>query len=292
MYRGRLIKGIGGFYYVDVEGEIFECKPRGLFRKKKIVPVIGDYVKIDILDNENRKGVIEEIEARQNELTRPPVSNVDQVVVVFAVTRPDPCFSHLDRFLVLAESQKLEIAICFNKIDLLNESEYREMVDIYTAAGYKVILTSSILGEGIRDLGKELKNKTTVFAGPSGVGKSTLLNCICPSLQLETKDVSLKTGRGKHTTRHVELINIGEDSWVADTPGFSSLAVDFMDEENLHYYFPEFMPYVDTCKFNSCKHINEPGCGIKEAIKLGKISQQRYNSYIQLIDEIKKSRRY
>lgn len=292
MYRGRLIKGIGGFYYVDVEGEIFECKPRGLFRKKKIVPVIGDYVKIDILDNENRKGVIEEIEARQNELTRPPVSNVGQVVVVFAVTRPDPCFSHLDRFLVLAESQKLEIAICFNKIDLLNESEYREMVDIYTAAGYKVILTSSILGEGIRDLGKELKNKTTVFAGPSGVGKSTLLNCICPSLQLETKDVSLKTGRGKHTTRHVELINIGEDSWVADTPGFSSLAVDFMDEENLHYYFPEFMPYVDTCKFNSCKHINEPGCGIKEAIKLGKISQQRYNSYIQLIDEIKKSRRY
>lgn len=292
MYRGRLIKGIGGFYYVDVEGEIFECKPRGLFRKKKIVPVIGDYVKIDILDNENRKGVIEEIEARQNELTRPPVSNVGQVVVVFAVTRPEPCFSHLDRFLVLAESQKLEIAICFNKIDLLNESEYREMVDIYTAAGYKVILTSSILGEGIRDLGKELKNKTTVFAGPSGVGKSTLLNCICPSLQLETKDVSLKTGRGKHTTRHVELINIGEDSWVADTPGFSSLAVDFMDEENLHYYFPEFMPYVDTCKFNSCKHINEPGCGIKEAIKLGKISQQRYNSYIQLIDEIKKSRRY
>ena len=292
MYRGKLIKGIGGFYYVDVEGEIFECKPRGLFRKKKIVPVIGDYVKIDILDNENRKGVIEEIEARQNELTRPPVSNVDQVVVVFAVTRPDPCFSHLDRFLVLAESQKLEIAICFNKIDLLNESEYREMVDIYTAAGYKVILTSSILGEGIRDLGKELKNKTTVFAGPSGVGKSTLLNCICPSLQLETKDVSLKTGRGKHTTRHVELINIGEDSWVADTPGFSSLAVDFMDEENLHYYFPEFMPYVDTCKFNSCKHINEPGCGIKEAIKMGKISQQRYNSYIQLIDEIKKGRRY
>lgn len=292
MYRGRLIKGIGGFYYVDVEDEIVECKPRGLFRKKKIVPVIGDYVKIDVIDNENRKGVIEEIEARQNELTRPSVSNVDQVVVVFAVTRPDPCFSLLDRFLVLAESQRLKIVICFNKVDLLNESGYREMVDIYTAVGYKVILTSSILGEGIRDLGKELKNKTTVFAGPSGVGKSTLLNCICPSLQLETKDVSLKTGRGKHSTRHVELIKIGKDSWVADTPGFSSLAIDFIDEENLYYYFPEFMLYGDTCRFNSCKHINEPGCSIKEAIKLGKISQQRYSSYIQLIDEIKKSRRY
>ncbi len=292
MYRGRLIKGIGGFYYVDVEGEIFECKPRGLFRKKKIIPVIGDYVKIDILDNENRKGVIEEIEVRQNELIRPSVSNVDQVVVVFAVTRPDPCFSLLDRFLVLAESQRLKIVICFNKVDLLDESDYKEMVDIYTAAGYKVILTSGILGEGISDLSKELKNKTTVFAGPSGAGKSTLLNCICPSLQLKTKDVSLKTGRGKHTTRHVELINIGKNSWVVDTPGFSSLAIDLMDEESLYYYFPEFTPYVDTCRFNSCKHINEPGCGIKEAVKLGKISQQRYNSYIQLIDEIKKGRRY
>ncbi len=292
MYRGRLIKGIGGFYYVDVEGKIFECKPRGLFRKKKIIPVIGDYVKIDILDNENRKGVIEEIEVRQNELIRPSVSNVDQVVVVFAVTRPDPCFSLLDRFLVSAESQRLKIVICFNKVDLLDESDYREMVDIYTAAGYKVILTSGILGEGISDLSKELKNKTTVFAGPSGAGKSTLLNCICPSLQLKTKDVSLKTGRGKHTTRHVELINIGKNSWVVDTPGFSSLAIDLMDEESLYYYFPEFTPYVDTCRFNSCKHINEPGCGIKEAVKLGKISQQRYNSYIQLIDEIKKGRRY
>lgn len=292
MYRGRLIKGIGGFYYVDVKGEIFECKPRGLFRKKRIVPVIGDHVKISILDNENKKGVIEEIEVRHNELVRPSVSNVDQIIIVFAVAQPTPLFPLLDRFLVLAESQKLEIIICLNKIDLLDEDEYKKIIDIYFTVSYKIILTSGIQCEGIDELSKELKDKTTVFAGPSGVGKSTLLNCIHPGLQLETGKVSLKTGRGKHITRHAELINIGENSWVVDTPGFSSLAIDSIDEEDLHYYFPEFMLYIDTCRFNSCRHINEPDCGIKGAVESGKISQQRYDSYVQLIDEIRKSRRY
>ncbi|MFW5649063.1 MAG: ribosome small subunit-dependent GTPase A [Candidatus Alkaliphilus sp. MAG34] len=292
MQRGRLIKGIGGFYYVDVNSEIFECKPRGLFRKKNIVPVIGDYVKIDILDYENKKGVIEEIEARRNELTRPPVSNVDQVIVTFAVAQPEPHFFLLDRFLVLAESQKLKIIICFNKIDLLDEKEYREMIDLYIAISYNTILTSSVQGRGIDDLSKELKNKTTVFAGPSGVGKSTLLNHIFPDLQLKTGEVSPKTGRGRHITRHAELIGIGENSWVLDTPGFSSLAIDFIDEGDLHYYFPEFLPFIDACKFNSCRHINEPNCGVKGAVKSGGISQQRYDSYVQLIDEIGKSRRY
>lgn len=292
MYKGRLIKGIGGFYYVDVKGEIFECKLRGLFRKKKIVPVIGDYVKINILDDENKKGIIEEIEIRHNELVRPSVSNVDQAVIVFAVSQPKPHFPLLDRFLVLAGSQGLEIIICLNKIDLLAESEYRGVTDIYTDAGYKLILTSSIQDRGINDLSKELKNKTTVFAGPSGVGKSTLLNCIHPGLQLKTGKVSLKTGRGRHITRHAELITIGENSWVVDTPGFSSLTIDFIHEDELYYYFPEFIPYTDTCKFNSCKHINEPGCGIKDAVELGKVSQCRYDSYVQLIDEIRGSRRY
>lgn len=292
MYSGRLIKGIGGFYYVDINGEIFECKARGLFRKKKVVPVVGDYVEIDIIDEENKKGVIEKIDTRHNELIRPSVSNIDQAIVVFAVTQPDPHLSLLDRFLVLAESQKLNIIICLNKIDLLKEEEYREIVNIYTSAGYKVILTSSKQNIGISDLREELKNKTTVFAGPSGVGKSTLLNYIHPGLKLQTGEISIKIARGKHTTRHAELMAVEEDGWVVDTPGFSSLNMDFIHEDDLHFHFPEFVPYMDNCKFNSCKHINEPSCGVKEAVTLGKISKNRYTSYIQFIDEIRKSRRY
>jgi len=292
MYSGRLVKGIGGFYYVDVNGEIFECKARGLFRKKKIVPTIGDYVEISILDNENKKGVIENINKRHNELIRPSVSNIDQAIVVFAVTRPDPHLSLLDRFLVLAESQKLNIIICLNKIDLLEEEEYKEIINIYTLAGYKVILTSTKQDKGISDLREELKNKTTVFAGPSGVGKSTLLNHIHPGLKLQTGELSLKIGRGKHTTRHAELIAVGEDGWVVDTPGFSSLDMDFIHEDELGFNFPEFESYLHDCKFNSCKHLNEPSCSVKEAVALGEISANRYNSYMQFIDEIKKHRRY
>ncbi len=292
MHSGRIIKGIGGFYYVDVKGEIFECKARGLFRKKNITPLVGDYVKIHILDDENKKGVIEEIKDRHNELIRPSVSNVDQAIIVFSVTQPDPHLSLLDRFLVLAESQKLKIIICLNKTDLLDKNKYDEIINIYGNAGYKIILTSIKDEEGIGELSKELKNKTTVFAGPSGVGKSTLLNQIDPSLQLKTGEVSVRIGRGKHTTRHAELITLGENSWVVDTPGFSSLDMNFIEEEDLAYYFREFTHYIDNCRFNSCRHINEPNCGIKEAVKSFEISQKRYDSYILLIDEIRKNRRY
>lgn len=292
MYSGRLIKGIGGFYYVDINGQVFECKARGLFRKKKIVPAVGDYVEINILDDENKKGVIENIKKRHNELIRPSVSNIDQAIVVFAVTQPDPHLSLLDRFLVLAESQKLNIIICLNKIDLLDKAEYEDIVNIYTSAGYKVILTSSKQNKGIKDLREELKNKTTVFAGPSGVGKSTLLNHIHPGLKLQTGEISTKIARGKHTTRHAELMPVNENGWVVDTPGFSSLDMNFIHEDELDFHFPEFIPYIDDCKFNSCKHLNEPSCGVKKAVSLGKVGENRYNSYTQFIDEIRKHRRY
>lgn len=292
MYSGRLIKGIGGFYYVHVEDQVFECKARGLFRKKKITPLVGDYVEIDVLDRENKKGVIEDIKSRKNELIRPSVSNIDQAIVVFAVTQPDPHLSLLDRFLVLAESQRLNIIICLNKIDLLEPADYEEIVHTYRSAGYKIILTSTKKEIGIDELRDELKNKTTVFAGPSGVGKSTLLNHVHPGLQLQTGEISTKISRGKHTTRHAEIMEIEENGWVVDTPGFSSLDMNFIDEGDLHYYFPEYSSHLEYCKFNSCKHLNEPGCSVKEAVQSGKISESRYDSYVQFIEEIRKHRRY
>lgn len=292
MKKGRLIKGIGGFYYVYIDGKIYECKARGIFRQRKISPLVGDYVEISITDEEKSKGVVEKILDRETELVRPTVANVDQVIVVFAVTQPEPHTALLDRFLILAESQNLDIVICLNKIDLASEKQYRYIVDTYLKAGYKVILTSSKIDNSLEELKEIMSDKTTVFAGPSGVGKSTLLNKMYPNLQLKTGEISEKTARGRHTTRHAELISIENQGWVVDTPGFSSLNIDFINEEGLSFYFPEFLPYLKECKFSSCKHMEEPQCGIKQALELGDIRKERYNSYIQFIDEIRKNRRF
>lgn len=230
---------------------------------------------------------------RKTELIRPTVANVDQAIIVFAVTQPEPNLSLLDRFLVLAEVEELDIVICLNKMDLVEDTQqYKSILDIYRNTGYQFLLTNSKDCESILALKEMLMNKTNVFAGPSGVGKSTLLNKIKPGLKLETGDISKKTSRGKHTTRHAELISIGEKTWVVDTPGFSSLNIDFIKEENLPYLFPEFAPYLDQCKFSSCLHIDEPKCAIKEAVKINKISEERYASYLLFREEIRKNRRY
>lgn len=293
MIKGRLVKGIGGFYYVDINGEVFECKARGILRQMKITPLVGDYVEISILDHEKKLGVLEKIMERKTELIRPTVANVDQAIIVFAVTQPEPNLSLLDRFLVLAEVEELDIVICLNKMDLVEDTQqYKSILDIYRNTGYQFLLTNSKDCESILALKEMLMNKTNVFAGPSGVGKSTLLNKIKPGLKLETGDISKKTSRGKHTTRHAELISIGEKTWVVDTPGFSSLNIDFIKEENLPYLFPEFAPYLDQCKFSSCLHIDEPKCAIKEAVKINKISEERYASYLLFREEIRKNRRY
>ncbi len=292
MKEGIITKGIGGFYYVDHQGVIYECKARGIFRKNNLTPMVGDRVMISILNQEKGLGVVEEILERETELIRPAVANVNQAIVVFAVTQPEPNLSLLDRFTVLAESQGLDITICLNKVDLLPEAAYQEIVDIYTSTGYSVILTSKKDGKGIAALKEALKDKITVFAGPSGVGKSSLLNQIQSNILLQTGELSSKTDRGKHTTRHVELIAVAGLGWVVDTPGFSSLALDFMAAEDLPYCFNEFHPYIEDCKFNSCLHNNEPQCAVKQAVEEGKIHISRYESYRLFLEEIKKNRRY
>lgn len=292
MIKGKIIKGIGGFYYVDTANGLYECRARGIFRKNKITPLVGDRVSINVVDEENKKGVVEEIEERDTELVRPPIANVDKALIVFAIKNPSPNLSLLDRFIVLAEKENLEIVIVFTKVDLDTDGELLdELKDIYEASGYKVIPVSNKLKLNIDKIKEELKGNTVVFAGPSGVGKSSLLNEVDKNFELKTGEVSDKIKRGKHTTRHAELLKLECGGMVADTPGFSSLILDDIDESELKEYFIEFDKY-DECRFGSrCIHENEPSCAVKEAVENREISKKRYESYIQLLNEIRAGKR-
>lgn len=290
MLEGKITKGIGGFYYIDTEKGIYECRARGIFRKQKITPLVGDRVKISIVDEETKKGVVEEIDKRDTELIRPPIANVDKALIVFAVKNPKPHLSLLDRFIVLAEKENLEIVIVLTKADLDDDNTLEKIASIYELSGYKVIPVSNKTKLNIDKIKEELKGSVVVFAGPSGVGKSSLLNEIDGNFQLQTGEVSDKIKRGKHTTRHAELLKLECGGMVADTPGFSSLTLDDIEENELKEYFIEFYNY-DDCKFGSrCVHENEPGCGVKEAVESGDISKERYDSYIQLLNEIRQSK--
>ena len=292
MINGKIIKGIGGFYYVDTEKGLYECRARGIFRKNKITPLVGDRVSISVVDEENKKGVVEEIEKRDTELVRPPIANVDKALIVFAIKNPAPNLSLLDRFIVLAEKENLEIVIVFTKVDLDADGELlEELKSIYEVSGYKVIPVSNKLKLNIDKIKEELKENTVVFAGPSGVGKSSLLNEVDKNFELKTGEVSDKIKRGKHTTRHAELLKLECGGMVADTPGFSSLTLDDIDESELKEYFIEFDKH-DDCRFGSrCIHENEPSCAVKEAVENGEISKKRYESYIQLLNEIRSGKR-
>ena len=292
MINGKIIKGIGGFYYVDTEKGLYECRARGIFRKNKITPLVGDRVSISVVDEENKKGVVEEIEKRDTELVRPPIANVDKALIVFAIKNPAPNLSLLDRFIVLAEKENLEIVIVFTKVDLDADGElWEELKSIYEVSGYKVIPVSNKLKLNIDKIKEELKENTVVFAGPSGVGKSSLLNEVDKNFELKTGEVSDKIKRGKHTTRHAELLKLECGGMVADTPGFSSLTLDDIDESELKEYFIEFDKH-DDCRFGSrCIHENEPSCAVKEAVENGEISKKRYESYIQLLNEIRSGKR-
>ena len=290
MLQGKIIKGIGGFYYVDTEMGIYECRARGIFRKQKITPLVGDRVRISVVDEENKKGVVEEIDERDTELIRPPIANVDKALIVFAVKNPKPHLSLLDRFIVLAEKENLDIVIVLTKSDLDDDNTLEKIKSIYELSGYKVIPVSNKTKLNVDKIKDELRGNVVVFAGPSGVGKSSLLNEIDGNFQLQTGEVSDKIKRGKHTTRHAELLKLECGGMVADTPGFSSLTLDDIDENELKEYFIEFENY-DDCRFGSkCIHENEPGCGVKEAVESGEISNERYDSYIQLLNEIRQSK--
>ena len=279
--QGKIVKGIAGFYYVHVaESGIYECKAKGAFRNQKVKPLVGDNVRLEVLDEEQKKGNIEEILPRKNELIRPAVANIDQALVIFAAAKPKPNFNLLDRFLILMQYQKVPAVVCFNKQDMVDAEELQLLKNTYESAGYQVIFTSAAKEEGIQAVRDLLKGKTTTVAGPSGVGKSSLINLLSPEAEMETGDISRKIERGKHTTRHSELFALDENTFICDTPGFSSI------------YFPEIAEYEPFCRFQGCAHIHEPGCGVKEALEEKKISPIRYDNYKLLYEELKDKRRY
>ena len=291
--RGKIVKGISGFYYVHVaETGIYECKAKGIFRNQKIKPLVGDDVEIVVLDEEKKIGNVEKILPRTRELIRPAVANIDMALVIFAAAKPDPNFNLLDRFLCMMEYQKVPVTICFNKCDLVSEEEKENLQKIYAPAGYDILFTSVKTGENIDRLKALLAEKTTTVAGPSGVGKSSLINELQTDERMQTGAISDKIGRGKHTTRHSEIISIGQDTYIMDTPGFSSMDLPGFEKEDLWTCYPEFVPYEPECRFIGCSHIGEPDCGVKNALAEGKISRVRYDNYVMLYDEMKNIRKY
>lgn len=291
--QGKIIKGIAGFYYIYAEdGNIYECKAKGIFRKDNFKPLVGDNVEITVLDEEEKEGSVTSILPRRNSLIRPAVANVDQAFLIFAMENPKPNFLLLDRFLIMMKQQEIPAVICFNKKDVGEKEEMEKLYEIYTGCGYRVVLSSTYEGEGMDEIHEILKGKTTVVAGPSGVGKSSITNCMQGEVQMETGEISKKLKRGKHTTRHSQVIPVEKNTFLVDTPGFSSLYLTDMKEEELRDYFPEFVMYEPQCRFQGCMHIHEPGCAVKKALSEGKISQQRYDNYLALYEELKEKRRY
>ena len=291
--KGKIVKGISGFYYVHVaETGIYECKAKGIFRNQKIKPLVGDDVEIVVLDEEKKIGNVEKILPRTRELIRPAVANIDMALVIFAAAKPDPNFNLLDRFLCMMEYQKVPVTICFNKCDLVTKEQREVLRKIYELAGYELLFTSAKTQENVEKLKSVLQGKMTAVAGPSGVGKSSLINDLQDAVQMQTGGISDKIERGKHTTRHSQIIPIAENTYIMDTPGFSSMDLPGFSKEDLWTCYPEFVRFEPGCRFIRCSHIGEPDCGVKTALAEGKISRVRYDNYVQLYQEMKNMRKY
>lgn len=295
--QGKIVKGIAGFYYVHAvregeAGKIYECRAKGVFRRDRRKPLVGDDVELDVLDGDKGIGNITKLCPRRSELIRPAVANVDQALVIFAIVKPQPNFNLLDRFLIMMGQQELPCIICFNKLDLDDAQDGVSYQEIYSRCGYQTLQVSARTGEGIDRLKELLAGRTTTVAGPSGVGKSSIVNCIQSNTHMETGSISEKIERGKHTTRHSELIAMGERTYILDTPGFSSLGLFDLEKERLAEYYPEFLQEEKYCRYAGCAHISEPVCGVKDAVEEGRISRMRYENYRLLYEELKGMKKY
>lgn len=316
--KGTIVKGIAGFYYVRHEGRVYQCKARGLFKKDDIKPMVGDFVEFEPGAGEDDDGWITEIFQRKNSFIRPPIANVDCFVIVMAAAQPKPNLAVMDKFLVMAEKSGTDIVVCINKTDLAKGDTIERLKAIYSPI-YPVICLSGTEHVGIDELQTVLKpvhdaGKTAdssvdvveessdlsaresvrhiALAGPSGVGKSTLLNCLIPGAAAETGSISHKSKRGKHTTRHSELFDLGDGMMIFDTPGFTSFDILEAGEEELQHFYPEIEPFTGQCRYDDCRHLKEPDCAVRAAVQEGKISEQRYESYKTLIAEIQEKSRY
>jgi len=295
--KGKIIKSIAGFYEVHTGDCVYRCRAKGIFRALGKKPLVGDDVEIDITDTVSvpKEGNVRALLPRKNELVRPNVANVDQALLIFAITHPAPSYNMLDRFLITMQERALDAVLCFTKKDLATQEEMQELRETYEACGCRVLFISSFMPESLGEVQAVLAGKTTVLTGPSGAGKSTLINTLCPDANMQTGELSRKIHRGKNTTRHVELLAVDErgggdwlpDTYLVDTPGFTSLWVQDIEPDQLHYYYPEFEKYEPACRFNGCVHINEPDCAVKAALGRGEISRIRYRNYCEIYEDLR-----